>query len=103
MDIKRILSFVDEVRREAGRRTEPPLRKSAVVAIVQNPVAGRYVEDLTPLTRARDAIGREISAIAVCLLAPYTPVSYGKASVIGLAGEQERGNAMRTTVFGNVM
>jgi hypothetical protein len=93
-----ILSFVDEVRSEAGRRTEPPLRKSAVVAIVQNPFAGRYVEDL-----ASEAIGREIAAIAVRLLAPYKPVSYGKAAVIGLAGEQEHGNAMLTTMFGNVM
>ena len=103
MEIKRILSFVDEVRSESGRRTEPPLRKSAVVAIVQNPFAGRYVEDLSPLTAASEAIGREISAIAVRLLAPYKPVSYGKAAVIGLAGEQEHGNAMLTTVFGNVM
>jgi hypothetical protein len=103
MDIKRILSFVDEVRSEAGRRTEPPLRKAAVVAIVQNPFAGRYVEDLSALTQASEAIGREISALAVRLLAPGKPVSYGKAAVIGLAGEQEHGNAMLTTVFGNVM
>ena len=70
---------------------------------MQNPFAGRYVEDLTPLTQASEAIGREISAIAVGLLAPYKPVSYGKAAVIGIAGEQEHGNAMLTTVFGNVM
>jgi Amino acid synthesis len=103
MEIKRILTFVDEVRGEAGRRTEPPLRKSAVVAIVPNPFAGKYVEDLSPLTTASEAIGREICAIAVALLAPYKPVSYGKAAVIGLAGEQEHGNAMLTTTFGNVM
>src|SRR5271155_1088167 len=103
MEIKRILTFTDEVRAEAGRRTDPPLRKSAVVAIVHNPFAGRYVEDLSPLTAASDAIGREICAIAVALLAPHKPVSYGKAALVGLAGEQEHANAMLTTVFGNVM
>jgi Amino acid synthesis len=103
MEIKRILTFVHEVRSEAGRRTEPPLRKSAVVAIVSNPFAGKYVEDLSPLTAASEGIGREICAIAIALLAPYKPVSYGKAAVIGLAGEQEHGNAMLTTTFGNVM
>jgi len=103
MHVKRILTFFDEVRSEAGRRTEPPLRKAAAVAIVQNPFAGRYVEDLAPLTAASEAIGREISALAVALLAPHKPVSYGKAALIGLAGEQEHGNAMLTTVFGNVM
>jgi hypothetical protein len=103
MQIKRILTFFDEVRSEAGRRTDPPLRKSAAVAIVDNPFAGKYVEDLSPLIAASEAIGREISSIAVALLAPDKPVSYGKAAVIGLAGEQEHGNAMLTTTYGNVM
>jgi hypothetical protein len=101
--IRRMLTFFDEVRGEAGREGAPPLRKSAAVAVVQNPFAGRYVEDLSALTAASEAIGREICAAAVALLAPHQPVSYGKAAVIGLAGEQEHGNAMLTTVFGNVM
>ena len=56
-----------------------------------------------PLTAASEAIGREISEIAVRLLQPDPPVSYGKAAVVGVDGEQEHGNAMLTTVFGNVM
>jgi len=103
MKIKRILTFFDEVREESGRPTEPVLRKSAAVAIVQNPFAGKYVEDLSPLTKASESIGREICAIAVAMLGPLKPVSYGKAAIVGLAGEQEHGNAMLTTVYGNVM
>jgi len=103
MQIKRILTFADELRGEAGRPTDPPLRKSAAVAVVHNPFAGRYVEDLSPLVRASESIGREICAIAIALLAPFKPASYGKAAVVGLAGEQEHGVAMLTTVFGNVM
>lgn len=103
MQIRRILTFFDEVRCESGRPTAPPLRKSAAVAVVQNPFAGKYVEDLSPLVTASEAIGREICAMAVALLAPFKPVSYGKAAVIGLAGEQEHGNAMLTTIYGNVM
>jgi hypothetical protein len=103
MKIRRVLTFVDEVRSEAGREATPPLRKCAVVAVVQNPFAGRYVEDLSALTEASEAIGREICGAAIALLAPHKPVSYGKAAVIGLLGEQEHGNAMLTTVFGNVM
>jgi hypothetical protein len=53
MEITRILIFLDEVRSESGRRTEPPLRKCAVAAIVKNPFAGRYVEDLSPLRQRR--------------------------------------------------
>jgi hypothetical protein len=103
MPIKRVLTFLDEVRTADGRDVVPPLRKAAAVAIIDNPFAGRFVEDLSPLTRASEAIGREICAIAVRLLAPDQAVSYGKAAVVGINGEQEHGNAMLTTVFGNVM
>ncbi len=101
--IRKMLSFVDEVRSEAGRAADPPLRKVAVAAIVTNPYAGQWADDLGPLTAASEALGREISSLAVELLKPYAPESYGKAAIIGLAGEQQHGSAMLTTVFGNVM
>lgn len=101
--IKRVLTFLDETRVADGRETVPPLRKAAAVAIIDNPFAGRFVQDLSPLTKASEAIGREVCAIAMGLLAPDQAVSYGKAAVVGTNGEQEHGNAMLTTVFGNVM
>jgi hypothetical protein len=103
MQIKRILTFVDEVAVEAGRPIEPPLRKAAAVAVIDNPFAGRFEPDLGPLTKASEDIGRRICALAVGLLAPQKAVSYGKAALIGMNGEQEHGVAMLTTVFGNVM
>ena len=102
MIIKRVLTFVDEIRQEAGQKTDPPLRKVAAVAVIDNPFAGRYEPDLRPLTDASLAIGREISAAAVALLGSK-PESYGKAALIGMNGEQEHGVAMLTTVFGNAM
>ena len=103
MDIKRILTFVDEVSTEAGQRIDPPLRKVAVAAIVDNPFAGRFERDLSRLTDASADVGRHICGLAVSLLLPHKPESYGKAAVIGINGEQEHGVAMLTTVFGNVM
>jgi hypothetical protein len=103
VDIKRILTFTDEVASEAGRAVMPPLRKVAVVAVIDNPFAGRFESDLSALTKTSESIGRTICELAVSLLKPYAPESYGKAAVIGLAGEQEHGVAMLTTVFGNVM
>jgi hypothetical protein len=75
MEIKRILTVFEEVRSEAGKPTDPPLRKSAAVAVLKNPFAGRFVDDLSPLVQASEAIGREICAIAVGMLAPYPPQS----------------------------
>jgi hypothetical protein len=103
MKIKRVLTFLDEVRSDAGHDVSPRLRKAAAVAILDNPFAGRFERDLSPLTKASEAVGREICAIAVQLLAPDKAVSYGKAAIVGINGEQEHGNAMLTTVFGNVM
>ena len=48
MQIKRTLTFVDEVAIEAGQPIDPPLRKVAVVAIIDNPFAGRFERDLEP-------------------------------------------------------
>ena len=103
MEIKRILRFSDEVRVAAGRPVEPFLRKVAAVAILDNPFAGRFEQNLSSLTTASEAVGREICRIAADLISPDPPQSYGKAAIIGLNGEQEHGVAMLTTVFGNVM
>ena len=103
MQIKRTLAFVDDVTIEAGQPVTPPLRKVAVVAIFDNPFAGKFEKDLSPLTKASEEIGRYISKMAIALLAPHKPESYGKGAVIGINGEQEHGVAMLTTVFGNVM
>jgi hypothetical protein len=103
MLVKRTLCFTDEVTAEAGQRLDPPLRKVAVAAVVDNPFAGRYEQDLAPLTQASAEIGRHICGIAIALLSPHKPESYGKAAIIGMDGEQEHGVAMLTTVYGNVM
>jgi hypothetical protein len=103
MQIKRTLTFIDETGVEAGQPIDPPLRKVAVVAILDNPFAGRFERDLSRLTDASAEIGRHICGLAVSLLAPHKPQSYGKAAIIGMNGEQEHGVAMLTTVFGNVM
>ena len=85
MKIKRVLTFLDEVRSDRRpRRRAAAAQSRAAVAIVDNPFAGRFVEDLSPLTKASEAIGREICAIAVQLLAPDQAVSYGKAAIVGM-------------------
>jgi hypothetical protein len=103
MHVRKILTFVDESRSEAGQPAQIPLRKVAAVAVVKNPFAGKFEQNLSSLVEASDAVGREITAIALELLRPYAAESYGKGAIVGLSGEQEHGVAMLTTVFGNVM
>ena len=54
--IRKLMTFVEEVRQEMGRPIDPPTRRAAAVAVIENPFAGRYVEDLSELTQIE--IGR---------------------------------------------
>jgi hypothetical protein len=75
------------------------LRKSAAVAVVENPYAGLYVEDLQPMIDASRALGAELAKLAVEALGTYRAQSYGKGAIVGMAGEQEHGNALLTAAF----
>ncbi len=104
LHVRKIYTTVEETYSEAGRDAEVPLRKAAVVAIVKNPYAGKgYQEDLSALTDASAELGKRITDLAVATMAPYSVESYGKASVVGTAGEQQHGSALVTTVYGTVM
>lgn len=100
MEIRKIYTIVEEIYREQGQTAEPPVRKVAVVAIVKNPYAGKYQEDLSYLINESAEIGRKISTMAVEAMRPYPVESYGKGALVGLAGEQEHGVAMLTNIFG---
>jgi hypothetical protein len=103
LDIRRTYTFIEERRAEAGRRADPPLRKVAAVAVVGNPYAGRYVEDLTPMIEASAALGRVLAGMAAAALGPDRPQSFGKAGIVGTLGEQEHANALLTTTFAEPM
>ena len=104
MKIRRLYTVVDEALHDMGQDREEPLRKVAVVAVISNPHAGKgYVEDLSDLTDASIELGSKIATMGAEQMAPYTVDSYGKAALIGTAGEQEHGVACLTTVYGNVL
>jgi len=104
MEIRRLYTVVEETLHEMGQVRDEPLRKVAVVAVIKNPHAGKgYVEDLSDLTEASTALGYRIATMGAEQMKPYTVDSYGKAALIGTAGEQEHGVACLTTVYGNVL
>ena len=103
MEIRKMMTFVEDTRSEAGVDVDPVLRKVAVVAVVKNDYAGRHVQDLSPYYEASVELGEEIAALAVEQMKPYTVMSYGKAAIVGLDGEQEHGVALLTTPYGNVL
>ena len=99
LKIRKFQLFVEDSVGASETRRETPLRKVAVAAVLENPYAGRYVEDLQPLIDASASLGSRLAALAVDALAPYPAESYGKAAMTGMNGEQEHANALITTTF----
>ncbi len=94
--IRKIIVQVDEVHIEMGQPVAPPTRRALAMAVIHNPCAGRYVENLDELI----AIGEELGALLgqKCVQAlgikPGEAQSYGKAAIVGEGGELEHAAAI---------
>jgi hypothetical protein len=95
-------SVVQEIEHDGGRRGKP-LLKAAVAVVIRNPFAGKYVADLSPLTKPSAVLGHALGRRAVALLGGRSAHSYGKGGIAGLSGEQEHVVACITTVFGDAL
>ncbi len=96
-------SFVEETLHVTGPAPAEPLIKAAVAVVLENPFAGRWVEDLSPLTVPSASLGTELGRRAVALLGGRSVESYGKGGIAGLNGEQEHVIACITTTFGDAL
>ena len=101
INIRRTFVLIEERREEAGRPANLPLRRVAAVAVVENPYAGRYVEDLAPMIDGSARVGKELGRLALSAFGTDEVQSYGKGGIVGLYGEQEHANALLTTTFAN--
>jgi hypothetical protein len=94
--IRKLVTFVEETRREMDRDVNPPVRRAAAVAVIANPFSGRFVEDLSDLIDIGEELGGLLSQRAVAALGiPGERVeSYGKAAAVGENGELEHAAAI---------
>ena len=94
--IRKIIVQTDEVRVEMGRDVVPPVRKALAMAVIENPFAGRYVENLDELIAIGEELGGLLGARCVQALGiePGQAQSYGKAAIVGEAGELEHAAAI---------
>src|SRR5271170_4616708 len=94
--IRKIVTFVEETHREMDRVISPPTRRAAAVAVIENPCAGHYVEDLSELITIGEELGGLLAERAVAALGiPGSAVeSYGKAAAVGENGEVEHAAAI---------
>jgi len=94
--IRKLVTVVEETRTEMGQKVEPPTRRAAAVAVIENPFASRYVEDLTELMDIGEEIGDLLAKRAVSVLGieGSRVESYGKAAAVGENGELEHAAAI---------
>jgi len=94
--IRKIATFLEETHTEMGRSIDPPTRRAAAVAVIENPYAGKFVEDLSELMLIGEELGELLTLRAVAALGipAATVESYGKAAAVGENGEIEHAAAI---------
>ena len=96
MKIRKIVTLVEETHREIGKEINPPTRRAACVAVIENPFAGVYQDELEALMEIGEKLGgllgqRCVEALGI---APEDAESYGKAAMVGENGELEHAAAI---------
>jgi hypothetical protein len=100
LTIRKISTVMEETHVEAERKLDKPVRKAAAIAVIKNPFAGRYSEDLSPLYEYGGKLGDLLAKVALEALqvkqedAGERIHSYGKSVVVGVGGELEHAHAI---------
>ena len=101
-EIRKLVTLREVVFSEIGHKAARPIVRAVGIGIIQNPFAGRFVEDLRPLFEAGAALGERLMPELVRLL-DGPAVSYGKGAIVGVAGEMEHGGACVHPMLGRPM
>lgn len=94
--IRKIVTIVEDTHLEIGQTIDPPTRRAAAVAVIENPFSGRYQEDLEDLMAIGEELGGLLGERCVKALGitPDKAESYGKAAMVGENGELEHAAAI---------
>ena len=96
LKIRKIAVNIEETHQEMGKDIAPPTRKAVAVAVIENPFAGAYTEDLGPLMEIGAELGSLLGRKCVDALGiqPQAAESYGKSAMVGENGELEHAAAI---------
>lgn len=95
-EIRKIVVSVEDTLSEAGKDISPATRKAVAIAVIKNPFAGGYTDDLTPLMEIGAELGGLLGdkCVAALGITPAQAESYGKAAMVGEGGELEHAAAI---------
>ena len=107
--VRKYVTTVEEVFHEGGPPAKAPLKRGAVIAVIHNPFAGRYVEEIAGFMDDLKPLGLQMAKDLVAALGgPKMIEGYGKGAIVGAGGELEHaalwhvpgGYAMREVLGG---
>lgn len=85
-----MVTILEEIHHEGGPVAAKPQRRAAVAAVIENPYAGRYVEEITPMMEALKPLGLEMAQRLIEALGGASEIqAYGKGAIVGTSGEHE--------------
>ena len=102
MQIRKTVFLKERIETDGTGQPCDPVTRVVAMAVVRNPFAGRFVEDLGPLFDMGRTLGDSLMEEVVALLGT-PPISYGKAAIVGAAGDLEHGGAMIHPKLGKPM
>jgi hypothetical protein len=102
MATRKVLFIKERVRSEAGSPAPRPVSRVAAIAVIDNPFAGRFAEDLSPLFDIGAQLGEELMPAAADML-DGPPMSYGKSAIVGVNGDVEHAAAVLHPKLGKPM
>ena len=93
VEVRKRVILVEEIFHEGGPVAATPYRRGAILAVIKNPFAGRYVEDIVGFSDDLKPLGLEMAKALIDALGgdPKTIQGYGKGAIVGSAGEVEHG------------
>src|SRR2546430_15215230 len=102
IEIRKTIILRETVFSELGVEAARPITRAVGMALIRNPFAGQFVEDLRPLFEAGAMLGERLMPELVKLL-DGPAGSYGKGAIVGVAGEMEHGGAGVPPMVGKPM
>ncbi len=93
VQVRKKITAIEEIFHEGGPVSPVPLRRAAALAVIRNPFAGRYVEEIAGFMDDLKPLGVQMARCLIALLGgdPKAVQGYGKGAIVGSAGELEHG------------
>src|SRR5271166_6136547 len=93
VELRKRVTVVDEIFHEGGPVAKVPCRRAAILAVIRNPFAGRYVEEIIGFSDDLKPLGLDMAKALIAALGgdPKAIQGYGKGAIVGSAGEIEHG------------